>query len=175
MKIDLSGKKALVGGSSKGIGLGIARQLAESGASVCLMARDKNKLEEIINELLHSTVSIDGEEKRLAEDDILIVSPYNSQVYELRKKLGEKFRVGTVDKFQGQEAPVVLVSLTASNYEEAPRGIDFILNFNRINVALSRSQCLSIVVGSPELTHLHNQSLNSIRLTNLHRTIMSPN
>ena len=51
MKIDLSGKKALVGGSSKGIGLGIARQLAESGASVCLMARDKNKLEEIINEL----------------------------------------------------------------------------------------------------------------------------
>ena len=51
MKIDLSGKKALVGGSSKGIGFGIARQLAESGASVCLMARDKNKLSEIINEL----------------------------------------------------------------------------------------------------------------------------
>ena len=51
MKIDLSGKKALIGGSSKGIGLGIARQLAGSGASVCLMARDKNKLEKIINEL----------------------------------------------------------------------------------------------------------------------------
>tara|TARA_B100000035_G_scaffold315465_1_gene336598 strand:- start:5974 stop:9357 length:3384 start_codon:yes stop_codon:yes gene_type:complete len=133
------------------------------------------KVEEIINELLNSTVSIEGEERKLSEDDVLIVSPYNSQVYELRKKLGEKFRVGTVDKFQGQEAPVVIVSLTASNYEEAPRGIDFILNFNRINVALSRSQCLSIVVGSPELTHLHNQSLNSIRLTNLHRTIMNPN
>jgi len=133
------------------------------------------KVEEIINELLNSTVSIEGEERKLSEDDVLIVSPYNSQVYELRKKLGEKFRVGTVDKFQGQEAPVVIVSLTASNYEEAPRGIDFILNFNRINVALSRSQCLSIVVGSPELTHLHNQNLNSIRLTNLHRTIMSPN
>jgi len=133
------------------------------------------KVEEIINELLNSSVSIEGEERKLSEDDVLIVSPYNSQVYELRKKLGEKFRVGTVDKFQGQEAPVVIVSLTASNYEEAPRGIDFILNFNRINVALSRSQCLSVVVGSPELTNLHNQSLNSIRLTNLHRTIMSPN
>jgi len=133
------------------------------------------KVEEIINELFNSSITVEGKERKLNEDDILIVSPYNSQVYELRKKLGEKFRVGTVDKFQGQEAPVVIVSLTASNYEEAPRGIDFVLNFNRINVALSRSQCLSIVVGSPELTHLHNQSLNSIRLTNLHRTIMSPN
>jgi len=54
MKIDLSGKKALIGGSSKGIGLGIASQLAESGASVCLMARNKSKLEEIINQLPNS-------------------------------------------------------------------------------------------------------------------------
>ena len=54
MKIDLAGKKALVGGSSKGIGLGIASQLAESGASVCLMARNKSKLEEIINQLPNS-------------------------------------------------------------------------------------------------------------------------
>ena len=99
------------------------------------------KVDEIINELLNSSISIEGEERKLSEDDVLIVSPYNSQVYELRKKLGEKFRVGTVDKFQGQEAPVVIVSLTASNYEEAPRGIDCILNFNRINLDLYRTQC----------------------------------
>ena len=105
----------------------------------------------------------------------MVVSPYNLQVFEISKKLGNKFKVGTVDKFQGQEAPIVIVSLAASNYEEAPRGIDFILNFNRMNVALSRSQCLSIVVGSPDLTHLRHQSLNSIRLTNFHRTLMNSN
>lgn len=138
-------------------------------------SEEVQKVFELTEKLLESYVKTSSNNIKLTEEDILIVSPYNSQVYELRKKLGGNFRVGTVDKFQGQEAPVVIVSLAASNYEEAPRGIDFILNFNRINVALSRSQCLSIVVGSPELTHLHNQSLNSIRLTNLHRTIMSSN
>jgi superfamily I DNA and/or RNA helicase len=128
------------------------------------------------SKLYYLTKLINNESERLlTPEDILIVSPYNLQVFELSKKLGENYRVGTVDKFQGQEAPVVVVSLAASNYEEAPRGIDFILNFNRMNVALSRSQCLSIVVGSPSLTHLHYQNLNSIRLTNFHRTLMSSN
>ncbi|NDB79278.1 hypothetical protein EB155_05370, partial [archaeon] len=74
-----------------------------------------------------------------------------------------------------QEAPVVIISLAASSYEDAPRGIDFILNYNRMNVALSRAQCLSIVVGSPSLTNLHFQSLNSIKLSNFHRTLIDPN
>ena len=130
-------------------------------------------IEKLTSNLLKTEIIEDGKQRKLKEEDILIVSPYNLQVYELKKRLSENFKIGTVDKFQGQEAPVVIVSLAASNYEEAPRGIDFILNFNRMNVALSRSQCLSIVVGSPELTHLHYQSLNSIRLTNFHRTLMS--
>ena len=129
----------------------------------------------IINKLLNSTIVEQGKERNVVENDILVVSPYNLQVFEISKKLGNKFKVGTVDKFQGQEAPIVIVSLAASNYEEVPRGIDFILNFNRMNVALSRSQCLSIVVGSPDLTHLRHQSLNSIRLTNFHRTLMNSN
>ena len=133
------------------------------------------KVSEIVETLLSSKLINNESERLLTPEDILIVSPYNLQVFELSKKLGENYRVGTVDKFQGQEAPVVVVSLAASNYEEAPRGIDFILNFNRMNVALSRSQCLSIVVGSPSLTHLHYQNLNSIRLTNFHRTLMSSN
>ena len=131
------------------------------------------KVHELVNVLQDGEIIVGGESRPITASDILIVSPYNSQVYELQKSLGKDYKVGTVDKFQGQEAPIVIVSLTASNYEEAPRGIDFVLNFNRINVAISRSQCLSIVVGSPALTHLQYQSLNSIKLTNLHRTIMS--
>ena len=102
-------------------------------------------LEDIIEKLLTSEINLGDQVRQLVEEDILIVSPYNLQVYEIGKRLGEKFRVGTVDKFQGQEAPVVIVSLAASSYEDAPRGIDFILNYNRMNVALSRAQCLILI------------------------------
>ena len=73
------------------------------------------------------------------------------QVNRLQERLNGKARVGTVDKFQGQEAPVAIHSLTASSGEEAPRGLSFLLEPNRLNVAISRAQCLSIVVGSPSL------------------------
>jgi uncharacterized protein len=87
----------------------------------------------------------------LGERDILVTAPYNLQVNRLQRRLGPRARVGTVDKFQGQEAPVAIHSLTASDGDSAPRGLDFLLAPNRINVAISRAQCLSIVVGSPEL------------------------
>jgi uncharacterized protein len=87
----------------------------------------------------------------LGERDILVTAPYNLQVNRLQRRLGPRARVGTVDKFQGQEAPVAIHSLTASDGDSAPRGLDFLLAPNRINVAISRAQCISIVVGSPEL------------------------
>ena len=117
----------------------------------------------------------DGVERKITADDILIVAPYNLQVYELRKKLGNNFKIGTIDKFQGQEAAIVIVSFAASSSEDAPRGIEFILNFNRINVAISRAQCLTLIVGSPYLTNLFYQNVNSIKLTNLHRVLMGSN
>jgi uncharacterized protein len=84
--------------------------------------------------------------------DILIVAPYNYQVSLLREHLGvEEARIGSVDLFQGQEAPLVILSLCASTVKDAPRGISFLLNRNRVNVALSRAESLAIVVGSPEL------------------------
>jgi len=94
------------------------------------------------------------EEKRgvLGPEQILVTAPYNVQVNRLQQRLGNKARVGTVDKFQGQEAPVAIHSLTASDGEAAPRGLSFLLEPNRLNVAISRAQCLSIVVGSPGLT-----------------------
>ena len=133
------------------------------------------KITELLSNLLTSKF-FDGETNReVTKEDILIVAPYNLQVYELRKKLGDGFKIGTIDKFQGQEAPIVIVSFAASSSEDAPRGIEFILDFNRMNVAISRAQCLTLIVGSPYLTNLFYQNVNSIKLTNLHRVLMNSN
>jgi len=104
----------------------------------------------------------------LGGNDILIIAPYNMQVNRLQARLGERARIGTVDKFQGQEAPVAIFSLTASDGDSAPRGLDFLLDPNRVNVAISRAQCLSIVVGSPQLaTGISNSIANVQRLSRL--------
>ena len=79
------------------------------------------------------------------------MTPYNAQVRTLRQAVPEGVRVGTVDKFQGQEAPVVIVSLASSSGEDAPRGLSFVFNKNRINVATSRAQCRVELVCSPRL------------------------
>ena len=99
----------------------------------------------------------------LEQQQILITAPYNMQVNRLQKLIGQKARIGTVDKFQGQEAPVSIHSLTASDGENAPRGLDFLLNPNRLNVAISRAQCLSIVVGSPRLATGISNSVENVK------------
>ena len=104
----------------------------------------------------------------LGQMQILITAPYNLQVNRLQKRIGHLARIGTVDKFQGQEAPVAIHSLTASDGDSAPRGLDFLLDPNRLNVAISRAQCLSIVVGSPQLaTGISNSIQNVQRLSRL--------
>ncbi len=82
----------------------------------------------------------------------LVKATFNVQLNRLQRKLNGRARVDTVDKFQGQEAPVAIHSLTVSSGEEAPLGLSFLLEPNRLNVAISRAQCLSIVVGSPGLS-----------------------
>ncbi|MFZ1283871.1 MAG: C-terminal helicase domain-containing protein, partial [Propionicimonas sp.] len=88
--------------------------------------------------------------------DLLVVAPYNAQVNLIRDRLDDAgltdVRVGTVDKFQGQEAPVVLVSMACSAAAEAPRGMEFLLNRNRINVAVSRGQWRAVIIRSENLT-----------------------
>ncbi|MCR6030349.1 TM0106 family RecB-like putative nuclease [Nocardioides sp. zg-579] len=92
----------------------------------------------------------------LTEDDVVVVAPYNAQRLLISSRLAaaglDGVRVGTVDKFQGQEAPVVVLSMTASSAVDVPRGIGFLLNRNRVNVGVSRAQYLSIVVRSESLT-----------------------
>ena len=112
-------------------------------------------------------VGPDGTSRKLSLADILLVAPYNMQVRSLQRRLGPEARVGSVDKFQGQEAPVVVVSMCASSLEDCPRGAEFLLNPNRINVAVSRAQCLAIVVGCPAIMTARCQSIEQMRLVNL--------
>lgn len=92
-----------------------------------------------------------GKTVALRASDILVVAPYNAQVSALARKLPSDVRVGTVDKFQGQEAPLVFYSMATSSSEEAPRGMEFLYSLNRINVAISRAQCVAAIVASPAL------------------------
>ena len=143
-------------------------------------------------ELLEHAELLEGGARRpLRHEDILVVAPYNLQVRTLEAALPEAVRVGTVDRFQGQEAPVVLLSLCHSDFDSAERahaaggradaddgaaasapgggserGLSFVLNLNRLNVALSRAQCLAVVVGSPRLADASPRSLQQQRELN---------
>jgi uncharacterized protein len=106
-----------------------------------------------------------GETQRLARSDLMIVAPYNAQVTALAERL-PGVRVGTVDKFQGQQAPVVIVSMTTSTPDDAPRGMDFLYSGNRLNVATSRAKALCILVGNPRLFEPDCRTPQQMRLAN---------
>ena len=106
-----------------------------------------------------------GNSRRLKEGDILIVAPYNAQVADLSARL-PNMRIGTVDKFQGQEAPVVIYSLTTSSPEDAPRGMEFLYSLNRLNVATSRAMSAVILVGSPRLFEPECRTPRQMQLAN---------
>jgi superfamily I DNA and/or RNA helicase len=99
----------------------------------------------------------------LEANDFLVVAPYNAQVARIREELDvaglSAVRVGTVDKFQGQEAPIAIVSMTASSHGDVPRGMAFLLNRNRVNVAVSRAKWRAIIVRSAALTNYMPNSL----------------
>ncbi|WP_132125126.1 TM0106 family RecB-like putative nuclease [Actinocrispum wychmicini] len=104
----------------------------------------------------------------LSDADILVVAPYNLQVRIVRRALDQagftETRVGTVDRFQGQEAPVVLVTMTSSAVADLPRGLDFLLSRNRLNVALSRAQALALLICSPRLVQADIRDVDQMRL-----------
>jgi len=110
---------------------------------------------------------IDGEgfERRIGWEDILIVAPYNAQVTLIQRN-APLARVGTVDKFQGQEAPISIYSMTSSSPELAPRGMDFLYSRHRLNVATSRARCVAVVALSPELLRVQAKSPEQMRLAN---------
>ena len=107
-----------------------------------------------------------GKEYPLGLDNILVVTPYNVQVNHLKSILPEGAQVGTVDKFQGQEAEVVIISMVTSSAEDLPRNIEFLYSKNRLNVAISRARTLAVIVASPNLLEIPCQTLEQMRLVN---------
>ncbi|MCA9736951.1 MAG: TM0106 family RecB-like putative nuclease, partial [Gemmatimonadetes bacterium] len=111
-----------------------------------------------------------GTQRALTQEDVLVVAPYNAQVARIRERLAAagfpEARVGTVDKFQGQEAPVAFYSLASSSAEDAPRGMDFLYALDRLNVATSRARCLTVVVASPALFRAECRRPSQMRMVN---------
>ncbi len=111
-------------------------------------------------------VDRDGLERPLTAADVLVVAPYNAQVATLRNAVPADVAVGTVDRFQGQEAAVVIYSMATSLAEDVPRGMEFLYSRNRMNVAVSRARCLAVLVCSPDLLRVACSTAAQIPLAN---------
>jgi uncharacterized protein len=131
-------------------------------------SEEADKILEIVRELVQPGVmwtNRKGDVTQLTLKDILIVAPYNAQVATVAHRVPGAL-VGTVDKFQGQEAPVVIYSTTTSDPEDAPHGMEFLFSRNRLNVATSRAKCVCIVVGNPRLFEPECRTPQQMRLAN---------
>lgn len=106
-----------------------------------------------------------GQENPVTLADIVIITPYNAQVFEIQRRLPNA-RVGTVDKFQGQEAAIAIYSMATSSHADAPRGMEFLYSLNRLNVATSRARCLSVIVASPQIAEAECRTPRQIQLAN---------
>jgi len=116
--------------------------------------------------LKQSYVDKHGKEHPMRQENILVISPYNIQVNLLKGRLPPGARVGTVDKFQGQEAEAVLISMATSDADNMPRNADFLFSRNRLNVAISRARCLAVVVANPALLNVPCKSVTEMELVN---------
>ncbi len=133
-------------------------------------------IQTLVNTLLGRTYHTGNPEQPMRPidwEDMLFVAPYNHQVQKLRQALGDRAKVGSVDKFQGQEAPIVFLSMCASDANESPRGIDFLFDRNRLNVAVSRAQTLAIIVGQPALCRTSVSRVEQLKLINFFNALIS--
>ena len=149
-------------------GAGLRYLPVEHSGNQSSSKEEAEKVGELVAEILASGTSwVDrqGAEGPIGLEDILIIAPYNAQVLELQELI-PRARVGTVDKFQGQEAPIVIYSMTTSSHSDAPRGMEFLYSANRLNVAISRAKCICIVVASPRLFEAECRTPRQMLLAN---------
>ena len=124
-----------------------------------------------LEKLLHGTVTEEcGATRALTPADVLVVTPYNRQVKKIKDVLRRRglggVRVGTVDKFQGQQAPVVFYSMATSSGEDIPRNLEFLFSRNRLNVAISRARCLAVLVACPRLLEIRCINVDQMQMVN---------
>lgn len=121
----------------------------------------------LVAELLGSPwTNRNGSTTLITLDDIVVVTPYNAQVAELARNLPPHTRIGTVDKFQGREAAVAIISMACSTASDAPRGMEFLFSRNRLNVAVSRAKVAAYVVANPGLVNARCSTIEQMRLVN---------
>jgi predicted RecB family nuclease len=162
----LENQRVLSAGPIVGSGLRYLPVTHEGNQSSC--AEEADAVHTLVRCLTDSNatwIDKNGVERQIRPDDILIISPYNAQVFELQDRL-PGMRIGTVDKFQGQEAPVVIYSMATSTPADAPHGMEFLYSLNRLNVATSRARAISILVGEPALFEPECRTPQQMRLAN---------
>jgi predicted RecB family nuclease len=152
-------------GRINGSGLRFLPVIHKGNQSFC--PEEADKICELVAEILSNATWIDrdGREAAIGLDDILIIAPYNAQVFELQERMPGA-RIGTVDKFQGQEAPIVIYSMTTSSHADAPRGMEFLYSSNRLNVATSRAKCVCVLIGSPLVFEAECRTPRHMQLAN---------
>lgn len=130
-------------------------------------AEEAEAVREVMEQLLRGAFTDhEGVARPLTLADVLVVAPYNAQVRQLADTLPEGARVGTVDKFQGQQAAVVVFSMATSSGDELPRGLEFLFSRNRLNVAVSRAKALAVLVASPRLLTVRCHTADQMRMVN---------
>ncbi|MET1074556.1 MAG: DEAD/DEAH box helicase, partial [Umezawaea sp.] len=147
---------------------GLYLNLVDHSHNITSSPEEAAEVVAVVRSLMGRMWTDQGTSRALNEDDILVVAPYNLQVRVVRRALEQagydEVRVGTVDKFQGQEAPVVVATMTSSAAVDLPRGLDFLLSRNRLNVALSRAQAVAVLVCSPRLVEADIRGVEQMRL-----------
>ena len=127
-------------------------------------------VEKTFNKIINKEFKVGGDKGKISPEDIMVVAPYNAQANNIRERLNKKYtdgvKVGTIDLFQGQEAKVVLISMTTSDVESLPRHKDFFFSRNRLNVAISRAQCVAIIIFNEKLLLASTNSIEEMKLMN---------
>lgn len=156
-----------IGGKTLFAGSGLFHVPVEHKGNQSKSIEEAAVVKQIVNDLVKHGTWTDHEDKthKIKPGDIAIVTPYNAQIAALEELL-PGYSIGTVDKFQGQEAPVVIYSMASSSSQDAPRGMSFLYSPNRFNVATSRAMCICILVASPLLFEPECKSIDQMRWAN---------